>query len=240
VVVLDNLKEGVAVPDIYDPTINPLFRDVLAHYGAVALPCRIQDPDRKGKVESGIGYTKRTALKGMRFESLQQAQTYLDRWEERWADRRIHGTTKRQVAAMFAEGRGRGWLAGDFVLGVLDFFAEGQHGEKLVPAGDATKGWHSQRAPKRGGEAVGQFGRDTFYFDIAADAAMRREEMGQRRGAGVETFGAARTAPWNDGGHAKNKVSESAPARAAAIGRITCWAIHRVLLDLSELRLALS
>ncbi len=52
VVVLDNLKEGVAVPDIYDPTVNPLFRDVLAHYSVVALPCRIQDPDRKGKVES--------------------------------------------------------------------------------------------------------------------------------------------------------------------------------------------
>ncbi len=30
---------------------------------------------------------------------------YLDRWEERWADTRIHGTTKRQVSAMFAEER---------------------------------------------------------------------------------------------------------------------------------------
>src|SRR6516165_3923653 len=103
VVVLDNLKEGVAVPDIYDPTVNPLFRDVLAHYGVVALPCRIQDPDRKGKVESGIGHTKRTPLKGMRFENLEEAQTYLDRWEQTWADTRIHGTTKRQVAAMFLE-----------------------------------------------------------------------------------------------------------------------------------------
>jgi transposase len=103
VIVLDNLKEGVAVPDLYDPTINPLFRDVLAHYGVVALPCRIQDPDRKGKVESGIGHTKRTALKGMRFESLEEAQAHLDRWEERWANTRIHGTTKRQVAAMFLE-----------------------------------------------------------------------------------------------------------------------------------------
>src|SRR5213079_2927966 len=46
---------------------------------------------------------KRTPLKGMRFESLEEAQGYLDRWEERWADTRIHGTTKRQVAAMFAE-----------------------------------------------------------------------------------------------------------------------------------------
>src|SRR5215469_6453403 len=32
IVVLDNLKEGVLVPDIYDPTLNPLYRDVLAHY----------------------------------------------------------------------------------------------------------------------------------------------------------------------------------------------------------------
>ena len=102
VVVLDNLREGVLVPDIYDPTLNPLYRDVLAHYGAVALPCRIKDPDRKGKVESGVGHAQR-ALQGKRFESLEEAQAYLDRWETSCADTRIHGTTKRQVAVMFAE-----------------------------------------------------------------------------------------------------------------------------------------
>jgi transposase len=103
IVVLDNLREGVLVPDIYDPVLNPLYRDVLAHYGAVAMPCRIQDPDRKGKVESGVGHAQKTPLKGLRFESLDEAQAYLDHWEQRWADTRIHGTTKRQVAAMFAE-----------------------------------------------------------------------------------------------------------------------------------------
>jgi len=103
--VLDNLREGVLTPDIYDPMLNPLYRDVLQHYGVVALPCRVRDPDRKGKVESGVGHAKRTPLKGLRFESLEEAQTYLDRWEERWADTRIHGTTKRQVAVMFAEER---------------------------------------------------------------------------------------------------------------------------------------
>jgi len=103
VVVLDNLREGVGKPDIYDPTINPLYRDLLAHYRCVAMPCRIQDPDRKGKVESGVGHAQKTPLKGQRFESLAEAQAYLDHWEERWADTRIHGTTKRQVAAMFAE-----------------------------------------------------------------------------------------------------------------------------------------
>jgi transposase len=105
VVVLDNLKEGVLLPDVYDPSVNPLYRDVLAHYGAVALPCRVRDPDRKGKVESGVGHAKNTPLRGLRFESLEEAQQYLDRWEARWADTRIHGTTKRQVAQMFAEER---------------------------------------------------------------------------------------------------------------------------------------
>jgi transposase len=103
VVVLDNLREGVLAPDIYDPTLNPLYRDVLAHYGAVALACRVGDPDRKGKVEAGVGHAQKTPLKGQRFESLEQSQAYLDHWEERWADTRIHGTTKRQVSAMFAE-----------------------------------------------------------------------------------------------------------------------------------------
>jgi transposase len=105
VVVLDNLREGVLKADIYDPTINPVYADMLRHYGVVAMPCRVRDPDRKGKVESGVGHAQKTPLKGLRFESLKEAQTYLDDWEAHWADTRIHGTTKRQVAAMFAEER---------------------------------------------------------------------------------------------------------------------------------------
>jgi len=63
----------------------------------------VNHPDRKGKVESGVGSAKKTPLKGQRFESLEEAQAYLDHWEEHWADTRIHGTTKRRVATMFAE-----------------------------------------------------------------------------------------------------------------------------------------
>jgi len=103
IVVLDNLREGVLIPDLYDPALNPVYRDVLAHYGVVALPCRIKDPDRKGRVESAVGHAQKTPLKGKRFESLEEAQAYLDRWETSCADTRIHGTTKRQVAVMFAE-----------------------------------------------------------------------------------------------------------------------------------------
>jgi transposase len=106
-VVLDNLKEGVLKPDVFDPELNPLYKDVLAHYGTVAVPARIRDPDRKGKVERAVAYAQDTALKGKRFETLEVAQKYLDTWTERWADTRIHGTTKCQVRAAFEEEKPR-------------------------------------------------------------------------------------------------------------------------------------
>jgi transposase len=125
-VVLDNLKEGVIKPDIFDPELNPLYRDMLAHYGVVALPARVRHPDRKGKVERAVGHAQDTALKGMRFESIEDAQAYLDRWSERWADTRIHGTTKRQVAAMFAEEKPS---LGALPVGPFRYF---QHGMRTV------------------------------------------------------------------------------------------------------------
>jgi hypothetical protein len=64
---------------------------------------KVRDPDRKGKVESGVAHAQKRPLKGKRFESLEEAQAYLDHGEEHWADTRIHGRTKRPVAAMFAE-----------------------------------------------------------------------------------------------------------------------------------------
>ncbi len=54
VVVLDNLKEGVLRPEWYDPELNPLYRDVLAHYGVTALPCRIGDPAARARSSGAL------------------------------------------------------------------------------------------------------------------------------------------------------------------------------------------
>jgi len=102
---LDNLREGVVDPDIYDPELNALYAAMLAHYGVVAIPCRPYAPDLKGKVESAVGHTQTTALKGRRFEGIEEQNEFLVRWNERWAFTRIHGTTKRQVRVMFEEER---------------------------------------------------------------------------------------------------------------------------------------
>jgi transposase len=102
-IVLDNLKEGVLRPDLYEPELNPVYAAMLAHYGVVADPCRVQDPNRKGTVESAIQHTQGTALKGKRFETLDAQNAYLTTWEERWAATRIHGRKKRQVLEMYRE-----------------------------------------------------------------------------------------------------------------------------------------
>ena len=102
-IVLDNLKEGVIKPDIYEPRLNPIYAALVRHYGVVADPCRVRDPDRKGTVENAVKHTQATALKGKRFESIEEQNTYLAHWEERWAATRIHGRKKRQVMEMYLE-----------------------------------------------------------------------------------------------------------------------------------------
>jgi transposase len=102
---LDNLREGVIKPDIYDPELNALYADVLRYYNVIAFPCRPYAPDLKGKVESGVGYVQKTALKTKRFESIEEQNTFLQQWNQRWAMTRIHGTMKRQVGEMFEEER---------------------------------------------------------------------------------------------------------------------------------------
>lgn len=104
-VVLDNLKEGVIKPDLYEPQLNPVYAAVLAHYGVVADPARVRDPNRKGSVENAIQHTQNTALKGRRFTSIEEQNAFLEQWETRWAAQRIHGSAKRQVEAMFQEER---------------------------------------------------------------------------------------------------------------------------------------
>jgi hypothetical protein len=62
-----------------------------------------RDPNRKGTVGNAIQHTQNTALKGRRFENIEEQNRFLLHWEETWAAQRIHGRTKRQVAEMFAE-----------------------------------------------------------------------------------------------------------------------------------------
>jgi transposase len=101
--VLDNLKAAVEQPDWFDPELNPKLRSFAEHYGLAILPTRPRMPRHKGKIESGVGYVKKNALKGHVFASLDEENRHLLAWETTVADVRIHGTIRRQVGQVFAE-----------------------------------------------------------------------------------------------------------------------------------------
>lgn len=101
---IDNLKSGVLDANLFDPIIHPLYAAFAQHHGCVVLPCKVGRPEHKGKVEAGVKYTQNNALKGRRFEALDEQNAFLRHWNRTWARQRIHGTTKRQVWQLFDEG----------------------------------------------------------------------------------------------------------------------------------------
>lgn len=105
VVRLDNLKAGITRSCFVDPEVNAVFSALALHYGFAVVPIRPGAPNENGKVENTIGYTKRSALKGLRFECLTEQNERLRQWNERIARQRIHGTTKQQVWARYLEER---------------------------------------------------------------------------------------------------------------------------------------
>src|ERR1039457_3169421 len=218
VAVLDNLREGVLSPDIYDPGLNPLYRDVLAHYGVTALPCKVRDPDRKGKVESGVNHAQMTPLKGKKFESLEEAQAYLDHWEERWADKRIHGRTKRQVAAMFAEEKPH------LQALPLEPFRYYEYGERTVHVDNCVEVDAAYY-----GAPPGWIGRDVnvqwdaMYVRLLdpRTGELLREHLGQKRGGHrIRDADRPRRTPQHT-----HQLLARAPKAGASIGA-ACDAIH--------------
>lgn len=105
--VIDNLKAVVARGDWYDPEVHPKLQSFARHYGTVFLPTKPYTPRHKGKVEAGVKYVKRSALKGRIFASLLDENQFLLDWETQVADQRIHGTTKQQVIRLFEDSERR-------------------------------------------------------------------------------------------------------------------------------------
>lgn len=100
---LDNLKAGVARACLYDPDISELYAAFAQHWGFVPLPSRPRHPQEQGIAERGGGYVKDNALKGRRFDSLEELDNFLKRWNRTIARLRIHGTTRKQVYTHFLE-----------------------------------------------------------------------------------------------------------------------------------------
>ncbi len=99
----DNLKSAVVRACLYDPDTNEIYATFAKHWGFTPLPTRPRNPKENGKQERSGGYVKSNALRGRRFDSLEEQNAHLKHWNLTVARLRIHGTTRRQVWTHFLE-----------------------------------------------------------------------------------------------------------------------------------------
>jgi len=100
-VVLDNLKAGIVKACFDDPQVQRAYRDCAEHYGFLIAPCRVREPQEKGKVESGVHYVQRSFLAGREPAALMANNAAVWQWVEHTAGMRDHGTTHWQPLVQF-------------------------------------------------------------------------------------------------------------------------------------------
>jgi transposase len=91
---LDNLKAAILVANFYEPVYQRQYKSFADHYNFLPAPCRVRQPQEKGKVESGIKYICNNFFAGRKFDSFAQTKSALDEWLEYKCNSRIHGTTR--------------------------------------------------------------------------------------------------------------------------------------------------
>ncbi len=74
----DNLKAAIVRACLYEPDVSEVYSAFAPHWGFVPLPSRPCHPQEDGIVENGGGYVKENAMKGRRFDSLEELQRFLD------------------------------------------------------------------------------------------------------------------------------------------------------------------
>jgi transposase len=100
-VVLDNLKAGIVQACFDEPQVQRAYRDCAEYYGFLIAPCRVREPQEKGKVESGVHYVARNFLAGREPAVLSANNVKVRAWIEQIAGLRDHGTTHWQPLVQF-------------------------------------------------------------------------------------------------------------------------------------------
>jgi transposase len=102
-VIIDNPKCAITTACYYDPQVQRSYEAFAQAYGFVISACPPRDPKKKGRVESGVKFIKRSFLPLRDFKTLQEANIQLQEWILGTAGNRIHGSTFEQPLKRFTE-----------------------------------------------------------------------------------------------------------------------------------------
>ncbi len=100
---IDNLKAAVLNASFYEPIYQKQYKKFAEYYGFDPLPCRVRQPQEKGKTESGIKYVKNNFFAGRDFVNKKDLDKQMKQWLENSCNSREHGTTRRVPRKLFEE-----------------------------------------------------------------------------------------------------------------------------------------
>ncbi|MFI5064876.1 MAG: IS21 family transposase [Streptosporangiales bacterium] len=103
VLIPDNLKPVVDKADRLEPRWNREWLEYAQARGLVVDPARVRSPQDKGRVENGVKFAQRSFFAGEDFNGIGDAQRRADDWCRIRAGMRVHGTTRRRPAEVFAQ-----------------------------------------------------------------------------------------------------------------------------------------
>jgi transposase len=98
---VDNMKTAVLRNQHYDLTLNQDFLEFAAHYNTVVHPCAPYHPEQKGKVEGAVKYLQINFIAGRVFQDATDLKKQAKDWMEGYANKRIHGTTRKVPMEVF-------------------------------------------------------------------------------------------------------------------------------------------
>jgi transposase len=98
---IDNLKAAILEANFYEPVYQQLYKQFSEYYGFQPIPCRIRQPQEKGKVEAGIKYLKMNFLIGRTFTDSHDFDKQLQHWLIHICNTRVHGTTQQVPQIVF-------------------------------------------------------------------------------------------------------------------------------------------
>jgi transposase len=102
-VTIDNAKCAITKACYYDPIAQRSYAEFAEGYGFIISPCPPRDPQKKGRVESGVKYVKNRFLPLRNFQNLADANQQLKAWILETAGNRIHGSTYEKPLTLFTQ-----------------------------------------------------------------------------------------------------------------------------------------
>ena len=102
-IIIDNPKCAITKACYYDPQVQRSYADYAEGYGFLISPCPVADPQKKGRVESGVKYAKNNFMPLREFRDLAHANQQLMDWVMSDAGNRLHGTTRTAPLKRFVE-----------------------------------------------------------------------------------------------------------------------------------------